>query len=389
MAVRQSSIWYGEFGGAYVAPQLVSALRRIDEAFSHAIEDESFQEELSHFLETFGGRPTPLRELPRFASSSGARIFAKREDLAHTGGNYINSAAGQCLLAKRMGCHTIVCDTGSGHNGVAAAASAAALGLNCIVFMSLADCHAEQVMVARMRMLRAEVRVVDTGSAVLSEAVSAAYQAWMAGSPGVFYLSGAPVGPAPYPKMVSYFQRMIGEEVREQLRKLSEPAPSLVVAPLGGGSTAMGLFSVFAADSNVRLCVAQSVRRSIKEPQARLGQAKLGILHGAKTLVLQDDRGSIAALHATSPGLRYPGTAPQIAELWANKRLESVLIDEDDAKVVQREIAQIEGLLVSIESSHALCGALRMAASLTAQELVIVSVNAADDGAIDLETARA
>jgi len=389
MATTYPATWYGDYGGAFVAPPLVPVLREIATAFDAAVNDQAFVDDLAECLKTFGGRPTQLRALERFRPPGGAQIFVKREDLAYTGGSYINSAAGQCLLARRMRCTTVVCDTGSGHNGVATAAMAASLGLECIVFMGRSDYDAQHVMVSRMRTLGADVRAIDSGSALLSEAVSAAYQTWMGGSPDIFYVSGAPVGPAPYPAMIRHFQKVTGDEVRTQMRAMLQRDPDVLIAPLGGGSTAVGLFSAFEEDRHVRLCIAQSVRASSTGTQVRLGEATLGVLHGAKTLVLQQEAGLIASLPRLSPGLRYPATPPQIAALWAAGRVETILIDERDAASTQQDLARIEGLLVSIESSFAVCGARRLAQALPRDYCIVVSINAADDSAPRIEAADA
>lgn len=379
MDASATTAWYGRFGGSYVAAPLVGVIRELSDAFASSIRDDCFQAELKDLLSTFGGRPTPLHPLRRFGRGTGAAILVKREDLAYTGGNYINSAAGQCLLARRMGARTVICETGSGHNGVATAAVAAALELRCIVFMGRTDHDAQAVMVSRMRALGAQVRPVDSGAAILSEAVSAAYQAWMAGTPETFYVSGAPVGPAPYPAIIREFQKIAGEELRFQTDASHARAPDAIVATLGGGSSVIGLFSAFAACKDTRLVVSQSTREPKSDCQLRLGQARLGVLHGARTLVLQDRSGSILVPSGLAPGLRYPATPPEIAQLWEEGRIESVAVDERDALATQSELARVDGLLASIESCHALHAARGVAAELQPDQIVVVSINAADD----------
>jgi len=375
--------WYGRFGGAYVAAPLVPIVRALSEAFALAHADAQFRAELSDLLATFGGRPTPLHRLRRFGGAHSAAIWIKREDLAYTGGNYINSAAGQCLLARRLDARAVVCDTGSGHNGVATAAAAAALGLACTVFMGATDYHVQAVMVARMRALGADVRAVDSGAAILSEAVSAAYQAWMGGAPETVYVSGAPVGPAPYPAMVRAFQAIAGEELAAQIARAYGGAPAAILATLGGGGSAIGLFTPFLARCDTRLIVAQSVRLPPTGPQLRLGEARLGVLHGARTLVLQDVSGSVVAPSELAPGLRYPAASPEIAHLWETQRVEAVAVDASDALTAQAELARTEGILASIDSCHALAAAQVIARDLPTDRYIVVGINAADDGSVE------
>lgn len=375
--MHDTNAWFGQWGGAYVAPPLVPVLRRLEHAFAEAAEDPNFQNDLDMFLTSFAGRPTPLRRL--HSAPVACRIVVKREDLAASGGSYVNAAAGQCLLAQRMGAKTVICDTGSGHNGVATAAVAAALGLKCIVFMGAQDRRSRRVMVARMKALGADVRAADAGDAILSEAVSAAYQAWMAGGESTFYVSGAPVGPAPYPAMVHHFQRTVGAELTWQISGNEGRQPDVLVASLGGGSSVLGLFSAYRSRAQSRLVVAQALGPRADHAALRLEHGRAGVLHGARTLVLQDGLGHIQVPPSPAAGLRYPAVAPEVAGLWDEGRIESAPITNDEAVQAQSWLARKEGILASLESCHGLAAALKLGKDAPAHTLIVTVLSQADD----------
>src|SRR5918912_2116172 len=315
--------WFGRYGGRYVPETIVPALVELEAGFSEALRDEDFLADFHGLLRTFVGRPTPIYEATRLSAAvGGPRLFLKREDLAHTGAHKINAALGQGLLARRMGKRRIVAETGAGQHGVASAAVSAMLGLECIVYMGTEDIRRQQPNVFRMKLLGAEVREVGAGSATLKDAINEAIRDWVTNVRTTHYLLGSAVGPHPYPALVRDFQAVIGREAREQILAAEGRLPDCVVACVGGGSNAIGMFAPFVDDAGVELLGVEAGGRRPEtgEHAASLSAGSTGVLHGARTLLLQDEDGQVRATHSVSAGLDYPGVGPEHAYLQAQRR---------------------------------------------------------------------
>jgi len=383
---RQKPGRYGRFGGQFVAPVLLPVLDRLETAFYEAWGDPVFRRTFEDLLERFVGRPTPIFETVTLASvNGGARIILKRDDLTFDGGNYANSALGQCLLAVRMGLGAVVADTGSGQNGVAAAAVAARLGLACTIYMGRGDAARHASTIKKMRAFGADLRIVDDADGTLSAATSAAIRHWMGSSTTTAYLAGAPIGAHPYPAMVGAFQSVIGRETRLQLLEAGV-LPRAIVSAVGGGSSTIGIFSAFVGDRQIRLVAVEAggAAGDGDPHSARLGRGRPGIFHGAETLVLADEYGQIQPTASIAPGLAYPGSAPEIADLVARGRVETVAIDDNEAREAVLRLASREGILVSLEAGHAVAAAERIAAGHDRNDAVVVMVPSAGDKDLDI-----
>lgn len=376
---------YGSFGGQFVAPVLLPALDRLEAAFDAAWSDPSFRRDFEDLLARFVGRPTPIFETTTLAAAyGGARIILKRDDLTFNGGNYANSALGQCLLAVRMGLRSVVTDTGSGQNGVAAAAVTARLGLGCTIYMGSSDAARHAATIRKMRVFGADVRVVEDADRTLSSATSAAIRHWMGNSATTAYLAGAPIGPHPYPAMVGAFQAVIGRETRLQLIEAGI-LPKVVVSAVGGGSSTIGIFSAFTGDPQIRLVAVEAGGKGGDAPHsARLGKGRRGILHGAETLVLANEHGQILPAASLAPGLAYPGSAPEIADLVERGRVETMAIGDDEARQAVLGLAAREGILVSLEAGHAAAAAGRFARLYDRNDAVVVMVPSSGDKDLDV-----
>ncbi|WP_180903488.1 tryptophan synthase subunit beta [Martelella soudanensis] len=377
---------YGSFGGQFVAPVLLPVLDRLEAAFRKAWADPAFHTELTFLLNRFVGRPTPLFDIPAFPSrAGGARIVLKRDDLTFNGGNYANSAVGQCLLARRMGLSSVVTDTGSGQNGIAAAATAARFGMGCIIYMGTRDAAQQPAAVKKMRLFGAKLEIVDDADRALSAATSAAIRHWMGHSATDAYLAGAPIGPHPYPEMVAAFQSVIGKETRLQLIE-GGIFPAAVFSAVGGGSSTIGLFSSFVDDLAIRLVAVEAAGSG--EPgalhSARLKHGQRGIFHGAETLVLSDGEGQILPAASIAPGLAYPGSAPQLADLVERRRVETVSVTDGQARAAVRRLAETEGVLLCLEAGHALAAAEHVARTMEPHEVVVVMAPSSGDKDIDI-----
>ena len=340
---------FGEYGGRYVPETLIPALDELEEGWREASADESFRAELDELLTTYAGRPTPLTLAERFAP--GKRIYLKREDLLHTGAHKLNNALGQAVLARRLGKHRIVAETGAGQHGVATATVCARFGLDCVVYMGEEDMRRQQPNVERMRLMGAEVRPVDFGTKTLKEATSEAIRDWIANVETTHYLIGSCVGPAPYPEIVRELQRVIGEEAREQILATEGRLPEAVVACVGGGSNAIGIFYGFLEDADVRLVGVEAAGA------ASLGSGRAAVLHGARSSVLADEDGQIADAHSISAGLDYPGVGPEHAFLRDTGRAEYRVATDEEALAAFRDLARTEGIVPALEPSHALARA--------------------------------
>jgi tryptophan synthase beta subunit len=348
---------YGQFGGQFLPETLMPAIAELEAAFDAARADEAFQQELDRLLREWVGRPTPLSDASRLAKLVGLRrVMLKREDLTHTGAHKINSALGQALLARRMGKQRIVAETGAGQHGVASAAACALLGLECVVYMGTEDMHRQAPNVFRMRLLGAEVRAVDTGSRTLKDAVNEAIRDWVTNVRTTYYLLGSAIGPHPYPTMVREFQRVIGREARAQWLERVGALPSVVVACVGGGSNAIGMFSAFLDDGSVRLRGVEAGGLGVGSGKhaASIGGGRVGVLHGSRSYVLQDEHGQIRETHSVSAGLDYPGVGPEHAYLHETGRVEYVSRTDAEALDAFGLLSKTEGIIPALEPAHAI-----------------------------------
>ena len=374
--------YFGAFGGRFVPETLVAPVQELEHAYFAARQDEGFKQEFVRLLRDYVGRATPLYEATRLAASlGGARIFLKREDLAHTGAHKINNALGQALLARRMGKGRIVAETGAGQHGVATATVCALLGLECHVYMGADDMERQALNVFRMRLLGATVRKVDSGSRTLKDAINEAMRDWVTNVTGTYYLLGSVLGPHPYPLMVREFQSVIGQEARAQILEVTGKLPDAVVACIGGGSNAMGLFDAFVADESVRLIGVEAGGRGIRkgEHAARFAGGAAGVLQGTRSYVLQDEDGNIELTHSISAGLDYAAIGPEHANLHESGRAEYTWIDDDDALEAFQRLGREEGILPALESSHAIAHACRLARELGPDAVMIVNLSGRGD----------
>jgi len=346
---------FGPYGGRYVPETLIAALDELTTAWEEAREDPGFNARQDVLRRDFIGRPTPLYLAERLSERVGSRVYLKREDLAHTGAHKINNALGQTLLAQRMGKQRIIAETGAGQHGVATATACALLGLECVVYMGTEDIRRQAPNVERMKLLGAEVAPVESGARTLKEAVSAAIRDWVANVETTHYVIGSAVGPAPYPALVRDLQRVIGEEARAQSLAAEGALPRRVIACVGGGSNAIGIFSPFVDDAEVALVGVEPAGDGIETGHhgASLGQGKTGVLHGSLSRVLADEDGQILEAHSVSAGLDYPGSGPEHAYLRETGRASYFAIDDTGALNALREVSRLEGIIPALESSHA------------------------------------
>jgi tryptophan synthase beta chain len=355
---------FGPYGGQYVPETLMPALAELERAWLQARADPSYRAELDGLLRDFAGRPTPLYRAERLSEQLGRTIYLKREDLNHTGSHKLNNALGQALLARRMGKRRVIAETGAGQHGVATATVCALLGLDCVVYMGVEDTRRQAPNVERMRLLGATVEPVDAGARTLKEATSAAIRDWVTNVESTHYVIGSVVGPAPYPALVRDLQRVIGDEARAQLLEREGRLPARVIACVGGGSNALGIFTAFLEDEGVELVGVEAGGEGIDTPRhgapLTVG-GRAGILHGARSAVMQDEEGQIIEAHSISAGLDYPGTGPQHAHLRDTGRARYVAVDDADALAAFAEVARLEGIIPALETAHALAWVLAQA----------------------------
>ncbi len=381
---------FGEFGGQFMPETLMAAVAELEAAYDEARADPAFRDALDALLRDWVGRPTPLTDAKRLAAEVGlARVLLKREDLAHTGAHKINSAVGQALLAKRMGKHRVVAETGAGQHGVASAAACALLGLECIVYMGTEDMRRQAPNVFRMMLLGAEIRPVEAGTRTLKDAVNEAIRDWVTNVRTTYYLLGSAIGPHPYPTMVRDLQSVIGTEARAQSLALLGGLPDVVVACVGGGSNAIGMFAPFLADASVRLRGVEAGGRGIAsgEHAASIVAGSVGVLHGTRTLVLQDDDGQIRGTHSISAGLDYPGVGPEHAALARSGRAEYVARTDSEALAALHQLSRTEGIIPALEPAHALADLPHIRERHGAGVTVLVCLSGRGDK--DLETVMA
>ena len=375
--------YFGEYGGRFVPETLVAPVEELTEAYLSVRGDAAFVAELDRLLAHYVGRPTPLYEASRLAAQAGgrARIFLKREDLTHTGAHKINNALGQALLAKRMGKRRVVAETGAGQHGVATATACALLGLECHVYMGAEDMRRQALNVVRMELLGATVRRVDAGSRTLKDAINEAMRDWVTNVTDTYYLLGSVLGPHPYPLMVREFQSVIGREARGQILAQAGRLPHLIVACVGGGSNAIGIFDAFVEDREVRLLGVEAGGERIAPGRhaARFAGGSTGVLQGTRTFVLQDEAGNIELTHSISAGLDYAAVGPEHAWLRALGRAEYAYVTDDEALAGFRMLARLEGIIPALESAHAVAHTMHLAREAVDGTVILVNVSGRGD----------
>jgi tryptophan synthase beta chain len=383
----QEGPYFGEYGGRFVPESLIAALDELDLTYKTAKADHSFAAELAELNRTYVGRPSIITEVPKFAALAGdIRVFLKREDLNHTGSHKINNVIGQALLAKRMGKRRIIAETGAGQHGVASATAAALFGLDCVVYMGEVDTQRQALNVARMKLLGAEVIPVTTGSRTLKDAINEALRDWVTNVEDTHYLLGTVAGPHPFPTMVRDFHSIIGVESRSQMLSEFGFLPDVLAACVGGGSNAIGLFHAFLDDATVKLWGFEAAGEGINTPRhaATLSKGKVGVLHGAKSYMLQDEDGQTVESHSISAGLDYPGVGPEHAWLKDISRAEYFGITDDQAMQALKALSQTEGIIPAIETAHALAGVIEHGHKLPAGSSVLINLSGRGDK--DMET---
>lgn len=379
---------FGPYGGRFVPEALIGALNGLEEAHNSAIDDPVFQNELQNLHLTYTGRPSIITEVKRFAGhAGGSRIFLKREDLNHTGSHKINNVLGQALLTRRMGKKRIIAETGAGQHGVASATAAALFGLECVVYMGEEDIRRQGLNVARMKLLGAEVVPVSTGSKTLKDAINEAMRDWVTNVDTTHYLLGTVAGPHPFPTMVRDFQKIIGIEARQQMLEIVGRLPDAVLACVGGGSNAIGIFHAFIPDTSVRLIGLEAGGDGVETGRhaATITGGSVGVLHGTRSYVLQDSNGQTIESHSISAGLDYPGVGPEHAYLHDIGRAEYRAINDDEAMQAFSLLSRTEGIIPAIESAHALAGAIHVGKELGPEAILLVNLSGRGDK--DVETA--
>jgi len=373
---------FGQFGGRYVAETLMPALLELEENYKQCQADPSFQAEFDSYLKNYVGRPSPLYFAERLTEHlGGAKIYLKREDLNHTGAHKVNNTVGQILLARRMGKRKVIAETGAGQHGVATATVAALFGLECDVFMGTEDIRRQSLNVFRMKLLGARVHEVTSGTATLKDAMNEALRYWVTHVRETFYVIGTVAGPHPYPQMVRDFQSIIGHESKQQLMAAEGLLPDVAVACIGGGSNAMGLFYPFVNDASVRLIGVEAAGLGVETGKhaASISAGRVGVLHGNKTYLLQDEDGQIQHAHSISAGLDYPGVGPEHALLKDLGRAEYVSVTDDEALAAFRMLTEMEGIIPALESAHAIAYLLKLAPELSPEKVVLVCLSGRGD----------
>jgi len=379
--------YYGEFGGAYVPEMLHPNISRLASEYKNIINDPKFQEEYKALLKDYVGRPSPLTPAYRLSEKYGARIFLKREDLNHTGSHKINNTIGQILLAKRLGVKRIIAETGAGQHGVATATVCALMGFECVVYMGELDISRQAPNVERMEMLGAEVRSVSSGSKTLKDATNEAMRDWICNPETTHYIIGSVVGPHPYPDMVAQFHSVISEEIKSQLQEhIQSDHPDYVIACVGGGSNAIGAFYHFISDLETKLVGVEAAGKGVNSgfSAATTALGRLGVLHGSKTLLMQDEWGQIEEAHSISAGLDYPGIGPQHAHLHTTGRVNYMNVSDEEALEAALEVSALEGIIPALETAHAFAALPKL--KFKEQESVVICLSGRGDK--DLETYR-
>ena len=373
---------FGEYGGIFVAETLMQPLKELREAYERLRKDKKFQQEFAEDLRQYAGRPSPLYFAPRLTANwGGAQIYLKREDLNHTGAHKINNTIGQALLARHMGKKRVIAETGAGQHGVATATVAARFGMQCVVYMGSEDMKRQSINVYRMRLLGAEVVPVESGSKTLKDALNEAMRDWVTNVDDTFYIIGTVAGPHPYPMLVRDFQSVIGRETRAQIRKQAKRLPDALVACVGGGSNAIGLFYPFLKDKRVAMYGVEAAGEGLETGRhaATLCTGKPGVLHGNRTYLLETEDGQIVETHSISAGLDYPGVGPEHAYLKEIGRVHYVSITDQEALAAFHELTRTEGIMPALESSHALAYARKLAPRLGRKKIIVVNLSGRGD----------
>ena len=373
--------YYGEFGGQFVSESLMNTLDTLEKEFETAIKHPEFIKDYNYYLKEYVGRENPLYFAEKLSAKYKTKIYLKREDLNHTGAHKINNVIGQVLLAKRMGKTKVIAETGAGQHGVATATVAALFGMECTVYMGKEDMDRQQLNVFRMELLGAKVQPVTSGSATLKDATNEAIRTWAERAEDTFYVIGSAVGPYPYPKMVREFQKVISVEARRQILEKEGRLPDAVVACVGGGSNSIGMFSEFINDKDVKLVGAEAGGLGVETGKhaSAMALGKMGILHGMKTYLLQDDDGNIELAHSISAGLDYPGVGPEHAYLRDAGRVEYVSITDKEAMDALLELSRLEGIIPAIESAHALAQVIKMTKDMTEDQIIVMCLSGRGD----------
>ncbi|WP_346848300.1 tryptophan synthase subunit beta [uncultured Clostridium sp.] len=374
--------YFGKYGGAFVSNEVKKALNELEEAFEKAIEDKEFMREYNYYLKDYSGRETPLyfaENLTKFCG--GPKVYLKREDLNHTGAHKINNVLGQILLAKRMGKNKVIAETGAGQHGVATATLAAKFGMECEIVMGEEDIKRQELNVFRMKILGAKVTPATSGTKTLNDAVNEALEKWVNNISDTFYVLGSAVGPHPYPKIVKEFQKIIGEEARKQILEKENKLPNYVVACVGGGSNAIGIFTAFLEDKDVNLIGVEAAGFGVETEMhaATITKGKEAIIHGMNTLVLKDDSGDVKEAYSISPGLDYPGVGPEHAFLSEIGRANYKYITDDEAIKAFMLLSKLEGIIPAIESAHAIAYTIKLAKTLQKNEVIVVNLSGRGD----------
>ena len=377
---------YGEFGGQYVPQELKEKLNEIEKEFERAKQDENFKKEYTYYLNQYVGRPTPLyfaENLSKYAN--GAKIYLKREDLNHTGAHKINNTIGQILLAKRMNKTHIIAETGAGQHGVATATVCSLFNIKCTIFMGKEDIKRQHVNVEKMKLLGANIKEVTSGEGTLKEAVDEAFE-YLINNKDVFYLIGSAVGPSPYPEMVKYFQKIIGEEAKKQILEIENKLPKAIIACVGGGSNSIGLFADFVKEKQVEIYGVEGAGMGIETGKhaAAMQNNQIGIMHGMKTYIMQDEKGNIKDAYSISAGLDYPGIGPEHAYLKSIGRVKYDSITDKEAVDAFKLLCRLEGIIPALESSHAVAYAIKIAKNYDKNDCIIVNLSGRGDK--DMET---
>ena len=371
---------FGPYGGRYVAETLMPALIELEEVYRRCRHETTFQRELRGLLQEYVGRPTPLTFAQRLTERwGGAKVYLKREDLNHTGAHKINNTIGQALLARRMGKSRVIAETGAGQHGVATATVAALFGFECEVFMGADDIVRQEPNVFRMRLLGATVREVTSGTRTLKDAMNEALRDWISHVTETFYVIGTVAGPHPYPMLVRDFQSVIGHETRQQIRKREGRLPDYLIACVGGGSNAMGLFAPFLNDASVRMIGVEAGGTGEGKNAASITGGQIGVLHGSKSYVLQDETGQIRETHSVAAGLDYPGVGPELSYLCDQQRVQYVTVEDAEAIAGMKLLAETEGIIPALESAHAIAHAARFVPTLRRDEIVVLNLSGRGD----------
>ena len=373
---------FGEFGGQYVPESLMRPLEELEQAYEDAKNDKEFWEEYNYYIREYAGGPTPLYFARNLTDNlGGAKVYLKREDLNHTGAHKINNVLGQVLLAKRMGKKKVIAETGAGQHGVATATGAALFNMECTVFMGREDMERQKLNVFRMEMLGAKVVPAESGTQTLKDATNEAIREWVRTAEDTFYVIGSVVGPHPYPMMVRDFQRIIGDEIKKSLMQKEGRLPDALIACVGGGSNAAGMFYPFIKDESVRLIGVEAAGKGIDTPlhAATFAKGRKGIIHGMKTYLIQDDDGNVYPVYSISAGLDYPGVGPEHSHLFETRRAEYVSITDDESIDALHYLSRTEGIIPAIESAHAVAHALKIVPAMSKDEIVVINISGRGD----------